>query len=294
MKIAVTGGSGRIGRVLTRLLVGQQHEVVSIDRSVPDDVALIARSAAMITSQSASSYANEPIRFVEDDLMDVNRVKSLFDGCHGVIHLAAIPTIRDQSVSQVYINNTAASYNVLLACAELGIHKVCLASSINAIGGIYSRQPKYDYFPVDEQHPTYNEDAYSLSKWVLEAQADSFARRYEDMTICSLRFHAMIPSKPGQVKRMGNFANISKDLWAYTNIVSGARACLMALQAEFKGHEAFFITAPQTAVETPSLELAQAHYPDVPVVGDLSGRNSFYSTQKAERLLGWKHEDLEI
>jgi nucleoside-diphosphate-sugar epimerase len=277
MKIAVTGGNGRVGRVLVRVLIGQQHDVVSIDRAVDE------------THFQSAPHLTHHV----DDLMDVERLKSLFAGCAGVIHLAAIPTVRDQNPAQVYINNTASSYNVLLACAELGIHKVCLASSINAIGGIYSRQPRYDYFPVDEQHPTYNEDAYSLSKWVLEAQADSFARRYEDMTICSLRFHAMIPSKPGMAKRMGNFAQISKDLWAYTNIVSGAQACLMALQAEFKGHEAFFITAPQTAVEMPSLELAQAHYPGVPVVGDLSGHTSFYSAKKAERLLGWRHEDLE-
>ncbi len=276
MKIAVTGGSGRIGRVLVRLLIGQQHEVVSIDRATEGE------GATHLVTHHA------------DDLMNVEHLKRLFADCDGVIHLAAIPTVRDQNPAQVYINNTASSYNVLLACAELGIKKVCLASSINAIGGIYSRQPRYDYFPVDEQHPTYNEDAYSLSKWVLEAQADSFARRYEDMTISSLRFHAMIPSKPGGVKRMGNPANISKDLWAYTNIVSGAQACLMALQAEFKGHEAFFITAPQTAVEMPSLELAQTYYPGVRVVGDLPGHTSFYSAKKAERLLGWRHEDLEI
>jgi UDP-glucose 4-epimerase len=67
----------------------------------------------------------------------------------------------------------------------------------------------------------------------------------------------------------------------------------MALQAEFKGHEVFFITAPTTAAETPSLELAQTHYPNVPIRGDLSGHTSFYSAKKAERLLGWQHEDIE-
>ena len=291
MKIAVTGGSGRIGRVLARLLVEQQHEVVSIDR---------------VTEREDATYLGDQIggashltQFVTNDLMDTERLKELFEGCEGVVHLAAIPTVRDQRPAQVYINNTNSSYNVLLACAELGIQKVCLASSINAIGGAYSRKGRYDYFPVDEQHPTYNEDAYSLSKWVLEAQADSFARRYEDMTISSLRFHGMIPSGPGRVVRSmpSNpqwVEAISRDLWAYTNIVSGAQACVMALQAEFKGHEAFFITAPTTAVEIPSLELAQVYYPNVPVVGDLSGYTSFYSAKKAERLLGWRHEDLKI
>jgi UDP-glucose 4-epimerase len=40
----------------------------------------------------------------------------------------------------------------------------------------------------------------------------------------------------------------------------------------------------------PSLELKQKHYPDVPVRGDLSGHKSFFDSSKAERLLGWKHD----
>ena len=35
-------------------------------------------------------------------------------------------------------------------------------SSINAIGGRFSRSPRYDYFPLDEQHPAYVEDPYSV------------------------------------------------------------------------------------------------------------------------------------
>jgi hypothetical protein len=46
---------------------------------------------------------------------------------------------------------------VLSAAATLGIQRVCSASSINAIGGAFSRAPRYDYFPIDEQHPTYVE-----------------------------------------------------------------------------------------------------------------------------------------
>ena len=52
----------------------------------------------------------------------------------------------------------------------------------------------------------------------------------------------------------------------------------------------FFIIAPETVVETPSLELVQRFYPDMPVRGDLSGHRSFFDSSKAERLLGWKHD----
>src|SRR6202011_523388 len=103
----------------------------------------------------------------------------------------------------VHNNNVAGSYNVLSAAARLGITRVCQASSINATGGAFSRRPRYDYFPLDEVHPTYNEDPYSLSKWICEQQGDSFARRYEHMSIASLRFHWVIEDRAAARNRAG-------------------------------------------------------------------------------------------
>jgi UDP-glucose 4-epimerase len=272
MRIAVTGGNGRFGRVVTRHLAQRGHDLISIDR--------------------ATNEAIDPaIPFIGLDLTDLAALTKAFEGCDAVIHLAAIPSPRNFPAPEVYINNTVTSYNALYACAELGIKKVCLASSINAIGGAYSRKARYDYFPVDEAHPTYNEDAYSLSKWVLEAQADSFARLSDAMTISSLRFHGIVPAKYDGTARyeMGPMVN---HLWAYTNADEAARACELALLAGFKGHEAFFITGPTTVVNRPSLELAHQFYPDVKITGDLSGQRSFYDNGKAQRLLGWTHGDL--
>jgi UDP-glucose 4-epimerase len=109
------------------------------------------------------------------------------DGCDAVVHLAAHITPRISPNPVVYSENTTGSYNVLYAAAILGIKRVCLASSINAIGGVWSRNPRYDYFPLDEQHPTYAEDPYSMSKWALEQQGDAFARRYENTPRRSVR-----------------------------------------------------------------------------------------------------------
>ena len=67
-------------------------------------------------------------------------------------------------------------------------------------------------------------------------------------------------------------------------------ACLLSLTADFKGHEVFYLTAPDTIAEVPSLELKQQFFPDVLVRGDLSGNKSFFDCSKAERLLGWQHD----
>jgi UDP-glucose 4-epimerase len=204
--------------------------------------------------------------------------------------MAAIASPGHQPDHVVHNNNVVGSYNALRAAAELGITRVCQASSVNATGAVYSRWPRYDYFPLDERHPTYNEDPYSLSKWICELQAESIARRYESMSIASMRFHWVVPDRAAAAQRDAR-ANkfLAKQLWGYTRFDSAAEACLKSLTAGFQGAEAFYVIAPDTMTDTPSLELAHEYWPDVPVRGDLSGRRGFFDCSKAERLLGWTH-----
>jgi nucleoside-diphosphate-sugar epimerase len=277
MRIAVTGGSGEMGRALIPYLAQQGHSVVSLDRSLP---------------QPVYPPINLLARYMVADMRNFGELVAAFQGCEAVIHLAAHATPLAAPDPVVYADNTIGSYNALSAAAALGIKRVCLASSINAIGGVFSRSPRYDYFPVDEQHPTYAEDPYALSKWVLEQQADAFARRHEWMTIASLRFHWLLDSRERAVEATRSFGPGSiRHLWAYTLLREAGRACLAALTADFKGHEVFYIAAPRTAAPESSLDLARRHYPGTPVRGDLSDHNSFFNCAKAERLLGWRHED---
>jgi len=167
-----------------------------------------------------------------------------------------------------------------------------MASSINAIGGAFNRSPKYNYFSVDEKHSTYAEDPYSLSKWVLEQQGDAFARRYEWMMIASLRFHMLLDSREKAVQRTATMgAAAIRHLWAYTLLREASRACLLSLTVDFTGHEVFYITAPYTAAAQPSADLAREYYPNTEIRGDLSDQNSFFNCSKAERILGWKHQE---
>lgn len=274
MNIAVTGGNGRLGSVLIELLLQHGHTIRSLDWTKP-----------------AQSYpAGNPIEFIQIDLTDLKALTKAVENCQAVIHLAAILNPEDVEVGVLYKNNTIASFNVLQAAATLGIQKVCLASSINALGGARSRRGRYDYFPVDEKHPTYNEDEYALSKWVLEQQADSFARRYPEMTISSLRFHALPSEPPVLSNTLDTSENgVARTLWGWTLIGEAARACEKAILASYHGHEVFYITAPNTSSAIPSLELARFAYPEVPIRGDLSGNRSFFNCEKAARLLGWRH-----
>src|SRR5437763_11818919 len=197
MRIGVTGGNGLIGRAVVDLAVADGHEVVSIDTAPPE------RQASGAT-------------FVAADVTRYDLLEQAVRGCDALVHLAAIRSPIGRPDYEVHNTNVVASYNALSVAARLGIQRVCQASSINATGAAYSRWPRYDYLPLDEQHPTYNEDPYSLSKWICELQADSFARLYERMRIASLRFHAIVPGRSEAAARWDD-ANpdvvFAKHLW---------------------------------------------------------------------------------
>ena len=273
MKIAVTGGNGRIGRAIVEMALTQGHEAVSIDQTPPPKI-----------DQAHFSFIQANLTVYEEFVQAIR-------GCDALIHMAAIPSPGHHPDHQVHNNNVVASYNALRAAVDVGIKRVCQASSVNATGLGYSRWPRFDYFPLDEEHPTYNEDPYSLSKWICEEQANSFARRYEQMIIASMRFHAIVPDRSTivQAKSYSQTDAAVKNLWAYTRIDDASRACLLSLTADFAGHQVFYIVAPDTISDTPSLELKQKYFSDVVVRGDLSDHRSFFDSSKAERLLGWKH-----
>ena len=69
------------------------------------------------------------------------------DGFDVLIHLAAIPAPGGYPEHVVHNNNVTSSYNALLAAAKVGIKRVVQASSINAIGAVYSRWPTYEFLP---------------------------------------------------------------------------------------------------------------------------------------------------
>ncbi|HWJ73250.1 MAG TPA: NAD(P)-dependent oxidoreductase [Kaistia sp.] len=272
--IAVTGATGRIGSAIVEEALRRGHHVVAIDRVAPKE-----------------PHPNPHLRFVVADVADYDALVEAFRGCQDLVHMAAIPAPGRHADHIIHNNNVVGSYNALRAAVEVGIFRIVQASSVNAIGLSFSREPHFEYFPIDELHPTSVEEPYSLSKWICEQQADSFARRYENIRIASMRFHLVVDDRARAVEFYGEAtAEKAKHLWAYTLTSAAARACLDALDAPFTGHEVFYIAAPDTVMDIPTLELAERFFPGLPIHGDLSGTRSFFSSAKAERMLGWRHD----
>jgi len=281
MKIAVTGCNGNVGRPVVACALRNGHEVVGIDRT---DVPL---------TEDAS---NPNFQYIQADLRDYDTTLRVLTGCTGVVHLAACPNPGD-FVAVTHNSNVVMSWNMLRAAAELGITRIAQASSVNVLSLVYSKTPKHDYFPIDEEHPCRPDEPYGLSKQIAELQADAIVRRYPAMRIASLRIHWTVPNRQKAVR--DDNSHRKNDLWGYAEANSVAEAFLLALTVEdgkWSGHERFFIASPYSSQDADSRELHEQYYGDVPVKEgkSISGRQGFFDCSKAENLLGWKHKDVVL
>ncbi len=271
MRVVVTGGAGRIGQAVVRALLERGDDVLVLDMRVPEE---------------------KRCEFVCADVTDFVQILNAFRGMEAVVHLAAIPGPWRNMPQEVMRVNVMGTYHVLEACRQLGILKVVVASSINAVGLSYNRErPRLDYLPIDEQHPARPEDCYSLSKWLGEQVADAMVRLEPNMSIVSLRFHGVVspewyPRWREHPRRdiPGDF----KGLWGYVDIRDAVEAVLKALSVSWTGHQAFFICAADTSSAVPTMELVKAVYPDVPLKRALGEFEGLFDLTKARELLGWQ------
>lgn len=271
MKIAITGSSGAVGRAVCATALARGHTVVGLDLVEAPEIAELPG-----------------FTFTPADTSDYDLLVAQFAGCDAVIHLAAIAAPFEYPDHIVHNRNATGSYNVMRAAIEQGITSICQASSVNAVGLTYNRVPRIDYFPIDEQHANYTEEAYGLSKWICEQQADAFARRYENIGISSLRFHWVVSDRKAAAGT-AEHPRPPRNLWAYTTFDAAAEACLLSVEASFRGHEVLYIVAPDTTEETPTLDLVREHFPSVQIRTDLPGNRGLFDCKKAERVLGFRH-----
>jgi nucleoside-diphosphate-sugar epimerase len=272
MKIVVTGGAGRLGRLVIRELEAAGHTCLSLDR--------VATAGPMGSSWVA-------------DLTRAGDIYQALRGADGVIHLAAWQAPGLTADTETFSNNVSATYNVCKAASELGVDRVVLASSVAAYGYIYAPQmPPPAYLPLDEEHPCIPQDPYGLSKLVGEQIADSFAR-LRPTSIVSLRlaginFDLNYEQFAGRWQtptlRLGGF-------WSYVDARDAAVICRLALEAGLPGHQVFNVAAPTSAMREATAELVQRYVPGVGRLPEgLEGNWTGMTAAKAERALGWRAE----
>jgi NADH dehydrogenase len=116
MKIAITGGTGFVGRHLAKQLSFEGHEVVLIARGVgryEEEILALPR-----------------VTWVRIGLDDIDNLRSTFAGCDGVAHCAGINReLGTQTYRAVHVEGTR---NVVHAARASGVAKIVMLSFLRA------------------------------------------------------------------------------------------------------------------------------------------------------------------
>jgi len=272
MRVVVTGGTGKAGQWVVRVLAEAGHEVVNFDLADLPELEL-------------------PGEFCRVDLTNAGKVyDALFQfRPEGICHLAANPAPSGQAQIDAFDNNVLSAYNVMQAGGDLGVKRFVYASSEMATGLLTEGTvPKQIPFDESERRPSPN--AYALSKYVSEVIADSLAVRYRQTAWVGLRINNVIP--PDSYDRfsdewedpslsMGNF-------WSYIDARDVGTAYRAALEGTTSGHEVCLIAAADTRAKRGLRELMAEFYDGYDqFASDYEDPKSAFDCAKMNELFGW-------
>jgi len=269
-RIAVTGGSGKLGRAVVADLTAHGNEVVNLDVAAP-------RPALKIDLTDYGQTV-EALTAIDDR----------YDKIDAVVHLAAIPAPGITANAATFHHNITATYNVFAAAKAAGITNVVWASSETVLGLPFETPPPY--LPVDEEYPARPESRYSLAKHLEEAMAAQFCRWNPRLKMIGLRFSNVM--EPGDYAEFPSFDDDARkrhwNLWGYIDARDGAQAVRKALDHDATGVEIFIIANADTVMSRSSASLAAEVYPSVKVTRELGEHETLLSIDKARRVLGYE------
>jgi nucleoside-diphosphate-sugar epimerase len=274
-RIAVTGGSGKAGRVVVRDLAERGHEVLNIDR-VPSPESSAPDSSIPFLAADVTDFGQALEALAGGDAMP---------GFDAVVHLAAIPSPAHATPDQVFRTNMTSTHAVFAAAARLGLQRVVWASSETTLGLPFKRPP--DYAPVDEAH-MYPETSYALSKVLGEEMARQFSR-WSGIPFVGLRFsNIMVRDDYERFPSYWDDPHLRKwNLWGYVDESHVAQSVRLALEADVHGADSFIIAAADTVMKRPSRELMAEVFPGVPVADRVDGTDTLLAIGKAQAKLGY-------
>jgi nucleoside-diphosphate-sugar epimerase len=118
MRIAVTGGSGKLGKWVVKRLNDEGHEVTNPDRA--------GEKSDGLTRVDLQDYGQ-----VIDSILGIDDRHTGFDA---IVHLGAIPAPGILPDVATFHNNMLSTYNVFQAARRAKIKKIVYASSETVLG----------------------------------------------------------------------------------------------------------------------------------------------------------------
>jgi UDP-glucose 4-epimerase len=168
MRVAVRGGAGYIGSVVTEVLLRERHQVLVIDNLVKGhrDALMDEASFAELDLMNSAAVADELRRF----------------GCEAVVHMAAYSLVGESVVdpARYYRNNIAAGLSLLDALRAADVRRLVFSST----AAVYGEPAKQ---PIEEDDPVQPTNPYGETKLAFERALRWYAQAYNINSI-SLRY----------------------------------------------------------------------------------------------------------
>lgn len=165
MDVLVTGGSGAIGRFVSRELNDRGHELTTFD---------------------LESTGGEAGQHLQGDVTDSAAVTDAVSSVDVVVHLAAVLGVKcSQDPALANAVNVGGTLNVFDAAVEHGV-RVLFASSKSVFGPISGRHAHPEYEPISEDAPRNPDSVYGITKLASENYAAIYRESGLDAT--ALRF----------------------------------------------------------------------------------------------------------
>ncbi|MEY2967279.1 MAG: hypothetical protein RLY50_1329 [Actinomycetota bacterium] len=235
----VTGGAGFIGSHVTEHMLGLGHAVTVLDNFATGKRENLDQVRVAVGAEAASR-----LRVVEGCITNADDVARACEGVHGIVHLAALPSVVRSVEAPVESHhyNVTGTVQVLDAARQRGL-KVVYAGSSSAYGDQ----------DTDFKHEGLREDPlspYASSKLASELYCRSFARVYGTPIVVTRFFNVFgprqVPDSPysgvvaafcfallqGRAPRIDGDGSQSRD---FTYVQDVARGVTMALEAETAG-----------------------------------------------------------
>ena len=156
MKLFLTGVTGYIGSKVALAAVAKGFEVHALIRNI-----------------NAITKPDHPkIKYFKGDITDFNSVITAMEGCHYVLHTAALTQLWHKDRSEMYAVNVGGTRNILQAALVNGIKKFVFTSSCSVFGPSPSK-------PLSEDDPrtTAFENDYEISKFCAEELVKEYSRK---------------------------------------------------------------------------------------------------------------------
>jgi dihydroflavonol-4-reductase len=129
--IFVTGATGFLGSYLLYELVKLNRPVKALIRN-PDKIAFVKKIFNYY--EKDSSDLADSVNWVKGDILDYYTLIENMQDASLVFHSAGMVSFKDSDRSKIMRINVEGTANIVNACLELGIEKLCHVSSVSSLG----------------------------------------------------------------------------------------------------------------------------------------------------------------